>query len=164
MAATYSWWKTRPPWSGSRGPSSSALRLVDGELSTGGSLRALRRVSTWDATTVARPKSIGSHMIAERIASAPQLIGRLSSERWASAATNLAYAADVSEPALQRQRISSFMQLVLCHWPSVLRIAHAPRPVAGGTQLQIKLPSTVEDYSDDEEEDDEDDQRCRSAR
>jgi len=36
---------------------------------------------------------------------------------------------------------------------------HAPRPVAGGTQLQIKLPSTVEDYSDDEEEDDEDDQR-----
>lgn len=34
----------------------------------------------------------------------------------------------------------------------------APRP-AGGAQLQIKLPSTVEDYSDDEEEDDEDDQR-----
>merc|ERR1719375_1788483 len=36
---------------------------------------------------------------------------------------------------------------------------HAPRAVSGGTQLQIKLPSTVEDYSDDEEEDDEDDQR-----
>jgi len=33
-----------------------------------------------------------------------------------------------------------------------------PRP-AGGAQLTIKLPSTVEDYSDDEEEDDEDDQR-----
>jgi len=33
-----------------------------------------------------------------------------------------------------------------------------PRPPQG-TQLQIKLPSTVEDYSDDEEEDDEDDQR-----
>jgi len=30
---------------------------------------------------------------------------------------------------------------------------------SGGTQLQIKLPSTVEDYSDDEEEDDEDDTR-----
>ena len=29
----------------------------------------------------------------------------------------------------------------------------------GGAQLTIKLPSTVEDYSDDEEEDDEDDQR-----
>jgi len=35
----------------------------------------------------------------------------------------------------------------------------APRPQGGGAQLQIKLPSTVEDYSDDEEEDDEDDQR-----
>lgn len=34
----------------------------------------------------------------------------------------------------------------------------APK-LAGGGQLQIRLPSTVEDYSDDEEEDDEDDQR-----
>jgi len=33
------------------------------------------------------------------------------------------------------------------------------RPAGGSTNLQIKLPSTVEDYSDDEEDDDEDDQR-----
>jgi len=32
-------------------------------------------------------------------------------------------------------------------------------PGGGSSNLQIKLPSTVEDYSDDEEEDDEDDQR-----
>jgi myosin heavy subunit len=37
--------------------------------------------------------------------------------------------------------------------------AAPPQRPPGGTQVQIKLPSTVEDYSDDEEEDDEDDQR-----
>merc|ERR1711871_204093 len=34
-----------------------------------------------------------------------------------------------------------------------------PKPPQGSTNLQIKLPSTVEDYSDDEDDDDEDDQR-----
>mmetsp|Transcript_4046 Transcript_4046/g.8751 ORF Transcript_4046/g.8751 Transcript_4046/m.8751 type:complete len:550 (+) Transcript_4046:72-1721(+) len=33
------------------------------------------------------------------------------------------------------------------------------RNMGGSTNLQIKLPSTVEDYSDDEDDDDEDDQR-----
>merc|ERR1719446_186317 len=33
------------------------------------------------------------------------------------------------------------------------------KPHGGSTNLQIKLPSTVEDYSDDEDDDDEDDQR-----
>merc|ERR1712226_1465207 len=33
------------------------------------------------------------------------------------------------------------------------------RPVGASTNFQIKLPSTVEDYSDDEDDDDEDDQR-----
>jgi len=37
--------------------------------------------------------------------------------------------------------------------------AKPPRPAGGSSTLQIKLPSTVEDYSDDEEDDDEDDQR-----
>jgi coiled-coil domain-containing protein 63/114 len=39
-----------------------------------------------------------------------------------------------------------------------LENTRAPRG-AGSTSLQIKLPSTVEDYSDDEDDDDEDDQR-----
>jgi hypothetical protein len=34
-----------------------------------------------------------------------------------------------------------------------------PRVAGASSNLQIKLPSTVEDYSDDEEDDDEDDQR-----
>jgi len=36
---------------------------------------------------------------------------------------------------------------------------HKGKPASGSTNLQIKLPSTVEDYSDDEDDDDEDDQR-----
>jgi len=35
----------------------------------------------------------------------------------------------------------------------------AKKPTQSSTNLQIKLPSTVEDYSDDEDDDDEDDQR-----
>merc|ERR1719262_1697901 len=37
--------------------------------------------------------------------------------------------------------------------------APAPQRAPASSQLQIKLPSTVEDYSEDEEDDDEDDQR-----
>jgi chromosome segregation ATPase len=37
--------------------------------------------------------------------------------------------------------------------------ARPPRQPGASSNLQIKLPSTVEDYSDDEEDDDEDDQR-----
>jgi hypothetical protein len=37
--------------------------------------------------------------------------------------------------------------------------ARPPRQIGASSNLQIKLPSTVEDYSDDEEDDDEDDQR-----
>ncbi|CAK0910928.1 unnamed protein product [Prorocentrum cordatum] len=33
------------------------------------------------------------------------------------------------------------------------------RPAGASTNFQIKLPSTVEDYSEDEDDDDEDDQR-----
>jgi len=38
-------------------------------------------------------------------------------------------------------------------------IENKTKAATGSTQLQIKLPSTVEDYSDDEDDDDEDDQR-----
>jgi len=37
------------------------------------------------------------------------------------------------------------------------------RPVGASTNFQIKLPSTVEDYSDDEDDDDEDDRPSRET-
>ncbi len=48
------------------------------------------------------------------------------------------------------QQVSTFE----CLFP-----AHSDKHGQGSKQLQIKLPSTVEDYSEDEEEEDDDDQR-----
>ena len=65
---------------------------------------------------------------------------------------------------IKYNRVSSFGLWKMNFWCNVFRknqlfFKRYRLLSRGGAQLTIKLPSTVEDYSDDEEEDDEDDQR-----